>query len=80
MDTTSSGISGMSAKDICGPTPLIEIQNELPARLIVDPPLPEQLAEGRSTSNTGRKTCASRLSSAKARSRCRHASVTSTLR
>ena len=47
MDTTSSGISGMSAKDICGPTPLIEIQNELPARLIVDPPLPEQLAEGR---------------------------------
>ena len=35
MDTTPSGISGITAKDICGPTPLIEIQNEPPARLIV---------------------------------------------
>ena len=47
MHASPSGISGMSARDICGPTPLIEIENEPPARLIVDPPLPEQLAEGR---------------------------------
>lgn len=43
----SNGISGLTAKDIRGPTPLIEIENEPPARLIVDLPLPAQLAEGR---------------------------------
>lgn len=36
-----------SAKDIVGPSPLIAIANEAPARLIVDPPLPEPLAQGR---------------------------------
>lgn len=36
-----------SAKDVKGATPLIAIQNEPPARLIVDPPIPEQLALGR---------------------------------
>lgn len=36
-----------SAKDIVGLSPLIAIENELPARLIVDPPLPEPLAQGR---------------------------------
>ncbi|UBF30384.1 DUF6130 family protein (plasmid) [Kovacikia minuta CCNUW1] len=36
-----------SAKDIIGPSPLIAIVNEAPARLIVDPPLPEPLAQGR---------------------------------
>jgi hypothetical protein len=35
-----------SAKDIRGPSPLVAIENEAPARLIVDPPLPEQLAHG----------------------------------
>jgi len=38
---------GQSAKDIRGPSPLIAIENEAPARLIVDPPIPEQLALGR---------------------------------
>jgi hypothetical protein len=47
MDTTRTDIAGLTAKDIRGPTPLIEIANEPPAKLIVDPPLPEQLAEGR---------------------------------
>jgi Family of unknown function (DUF6130) len=36
-----------SARDIRGPSPLVAIENEAPARLIVDPPLPEQLAQGR---------------------------------
>jgi hypothetical protein len=37
----------LSAKDIIGPSPLIAIENEAPPRLIVDPPLPEPLAQGR---------------------------------
>jgi hypothetical protein len=36
-----------SAKDIRGPSPLIAIANEPPAKLIVDPPLPKPLAQGR---------------------------------
>jgi hypothetical protein len=36
-----------SAKDIRGPSPLVSIENEAPPRLVVDPPLPEQLALGR---------------------------------
>jgi hypothetical protein len=36
-----------SAKDVKGATPLVAIQNEAPAKLIVDPPIPEQLALGR---------------------------------
>jgi hypothetical protein len=36
-----------SARDIRGPSPLLAIENEPQARLIVDPPLPEQLAQGR---------------------------------
>ena len=36
-----------SARDIRGPSPLIAIDGEPPARLIVDPPLPEPLAQGR---------------------------------
>ena len=35
-----------SAKDIRGPSPLVAIENEAPPRLVVDPPLPEQLALG----------------------------------
>jgi hypothetical protein len=38
--------SPASAKDIRGPSPLVAIDDEAPARLIVDPPLPEQLAKG----------------------------------
>lgn len=37
----------LSAKDIIGSSPLIAIENEVPAKLIVDPPLPEPLSEGR---------------------------------
>jgi hypothetical protein len=36
-----------SARDIRGPSPLVAIPNEPPARLIVDPPLAEPLAAGR---------------------------------
>ena len=39
--------SAQTARDIKGPTPLVAIQNEAPAKLIVDPPIPEQLALGR---------------------------------
>ena len=35
-----------SARDIRGPSPLVAIENEPPPRLIVDPPLLEQLAQG----------------------------------
>jgi len=38
--------SAQSARDVRGPSPLVAIQNEAPARLIVDPPLAEQLALG----------------------------------
>ena len=35
-----------SAKDIRGSSPLIAIENEAPAKLIIDPPLPEPLSKG----------------------------------
>jgi hypothetical protein len=44
---TSTSAFAQSARDIRGPTPLVAIQNEPPAKLIVDPPIPEQLALGR---------------------------------
>ena len=37
---------GQSARDVRGPSPLVAIENQPPARLIVDPPLAEQLAKG----------------------------------
>lgn len=37
----------LSAREVLGPTPLLALENEPPARLIVDPPLPEPLALGR---------------------------------
>jgi hypothetical protein len=40
-------ISIPSAKDIRGPSPLVPLENEAPPRLIVDPPLAAQLAQGR---------------------------------
>lgn len=40
-------VSAQTAKDVKGPTPLVAIPNEAPAKLIVDPPIPEQLALGR---------------------------------
>jgi hypothetical protein len=39
--------SAQTAKDVKGATPLVAIQDEAPAKLIVDPPIPEQLALGR---------------------------------
>src|SRR5215469_3646074 len=36
-----------TAKDVKGATPLVAIPNEAPAKLIVDAPIPEQLALGR---------------------------------
>jgi hypothetical protein len=42
----SANASAQSARDIRGPSPLVAIENEAPPKLIVDPPLPEQLAKG----------------------------------
>lgn len=39
--------TAQTARDVKGATPLVGIQNEAPPRLIVDPPIPEQLALGR---------------------------------
>jgi hypothetical protein len=39
--------AAQTAKDVKGATPLVAIQNEAPPKLIVDPPIPEQLALGR---------------------------------
>jgi Family of unknown function (DUF6130) len=47
MKAESASDSAVSARDIRGPSPLLAIENEAPPRLIVDPPLPEALAQGR---------------------------------
>jgi hypothetical protein len=39
--------SAQTAKDVKGPTPLVAVPNEAATKLIVDPPIPEQLALGR---------------------------------
>jgi len=39
--------AAQTAKDVKGATPLVAIQNEAAPRLIVDPPVPEQLTLGR---------------------------------
>jgi hypothetical protein len=39
--------AAQTAKDVKGPTPLVAIPNQSPAKLIVDPPIPEQLVLGR---------------------------------
>ena len=39
--------AAQTAKDVKGATPLVAIQNEAGPKLIVDPPVPEQLALGR---------------------------------
>jgi hypothetical protein len=43
----SLSASAQTAKDVKGSTPLVAIPNEAPPKLIVDPPIPEQLALGR---------------------------------
>lgn len=39
--------SAQSAKEICGASPFLPIENEPPAKLIIDPPLPGPLALGK---------------------------------
>ena len=39
--------TAQSAKEVKGATPLVAIPNEPPPKLVVDPPIPEQLALGR---------------------------------
>lgn len=39
--------SAQTARDVRGATELVALDNEPPAKLIVDPPIPEQLALGR---------------------------------
>jgi hypothetical protein len=39
--------SAQTARDVKGATPLVAVQDESPVKLIVDPPIPEQLALGR---------------------------------
>ena len=47
LDYPAIAADNLSARDIRGPSPLITIENEPQARLIVDPPLSEPLAHGR---------------------------------
>jgi hypothetical protein len=42
----ASAAFGGTARDVRGPSALVAIENEAPPKLIVDPPLPEQLAKG----------------------------------
>jgi hypothetical protein len=39
--------AAQTAKEVRGATPLVAVPNEAPAKLVVDPPIPEQLAQGR---------------------------------
>jgi len=39
--------AAQTAKEVKGATPLVAIPNEPAAKLVVDPPIPEQLAQGR---------------------------------
>ena len=39
--------AAQTAKEVKGATPLVAVPNEAPPKLIVDPPVPEQLALGR---------------------------------
>jgi hypothetical protein len=43
----TTSISAQSSTDIRVPSPLVAIEHEAPPKLIVDPPLPEPLAQGR---------------------------------
>lgn len=39
--------SAQTARDVIGPTPLVPLEHEPAPRLVVDPPLPQPLSEGR---------------------------------
>ncbi|MEJ1934116.1 DUF6130 family protein [Nostoc sp. NIES-2111] len=45
--TSITAAAAQTARDVRGPSPLVAIDNEATPRLVVDPPLPEQLAAGR---------------------------------
>lgn len=47
MDPAAPAVRATSARDGVGPSPLVAIAEEAPPVLIVDPPLPEPLAQGR---------------------------------
>ena len=47
MIMTASTASAQSAREVLGPPPVVPLASEPPARLIVDPPIPEALANGR---------------------------------
>ena len=53
----ASAAVAQSARDIRGPSPLVAIENEPPPKLIVDPPLAEQLAKGLVFIQYGRRRC-----------------------
>jgi len=42
----TTAAQAQSVRDVIGPSPLVAIEDEPPAKLFVDPPLPEQLAKG----------------------------------
>lgn len=42
----AAAASAQSAREIRGPSPLVAVENEPPAKLVVDPPLPEPLSRG----------------------------------
>ncbi len=44
LSALATGVSAQTAREIKGPTPLVAIENEPPAKLIVDPPLAEPLS------------------------------------
>ncbi len=44
---STSNTMAQSARDVRGPPPVVPLASEPPAKLIVDPPIPEALAKGR---------------------------------
>jgi Family of unknown function (DUF6130) len=57
---SSSNAISQTARDIRGPAAVIPLAGEHPAKIIVDPPLPDALARGLSSSfSTEPKICAS---------------------
>jgi hypothetical protein len=42
----AGGVFAQSAQEVSGPSPYVAIENEPAPKLIVDPPLPDQLARG----------------------------------
>ena len=66
----ATGAFAQSAKDIRGASPYVAVENEPAPKLIVDPPLPEGLAQGSSGHSTEWRTCASYPCSVPAP--CRH--------